>query len=104
MLCSLEIDNYSKSVCGIIEDLSLQNSVCFDDFINKICLKNFVTDKVETLNLSELTEILNSDSVVAVFDDYETYLKYCDKADLKDFGVDIFLIVAYRIKRLLFPL
>ncbi len=90
LLCSLEIDNYSKSVCGIIEDLSLQNSVCFDDFYQQNLFKNFVTDKVETLNLSELTEILNSDSVVAVFDDYETYLKYCDKADLKDFGVDIF--------------
>ncbi len=41
LLCSLEIDNYSKSVCGIIEDLSLQNSVCFDDFYQQNLFKNF---------------------------------------------------------------
>ena len=90
LLCSLEFDNYSKKICGIIEDFTLCNSVCFDEFYRLNLLKNFTTTDVVFLTDTAVSKALASESVAVVFDDYETYLAYCDKYDLSDFYVDVF--------------
>lgn len=90
LLCSLEYDSYSKKVCGIIEDFTLCNSVCFDEFYRLNLLKNFTANEVNFDVATDVEQVLTSESVAVVFDDYETYLAYCDKYDLSDFYVDIF--------------
>lgn len=90
LLCSLEVDNYTKNICGIIEDFTLSNSVCFDEFYRLNLLENFFLDEIEYTSEKEVEKILASDSVALVFDDYDTYLAYCDRYGLRDFYVDIF--------------
>lgn len=90
ILCSLEVDSYTKKICGIIEDITLTNSVCFDEFYRLNLLKNFISDGVNYCDESEARKILQQDSTIVVFDDYETYLNYCEKFDLSDYYVDIF--------------
>lgn len=89
LLCSLEMDSYSKKVCAIIEDISLCNSLCFDEFYRLNLLRNFTATEI-TYYKDDVNFLLSAQSVAVVFDDYETYLAYCDKYDLCDFYVDIF--------------
>ena len=90
LLCSLEYDSYTKKICGIIEDFTLLNSVCFDEFYRLNLLKNFTAAKVTYTKDKGLQQLLRGESVAVVFDDYETYLAYCDRYDLYDYYVDIF--------------
>ena len=90
LLCSVELDSFSGRICGMIEDLSLSNSVCFDDFYKHNLLKNFTTDNAQFIDESEVSKVLATNSVAVVFDDYETYLAYCDKYNFDEFAVDIF--------------
>ena len=90
LLCSLEIDSFTNNVCGIIEDITLCNSVCYDEFYRLNLLKNFSTEQTVLVDESKVAEMLASDSVAVVFDDYETYLAYCEKYDFSDYFVDVF--------------
>lgn len=91
VLCSLEFDAYSKKICGIIEDISLENSVNYDKFYRLNLLKNFTTERqADFVAASDVTQILKRDSVLAVFDDYETYLNCCQQFDLSQYCVDVF--------------
>ena len=90
LLCSLEYDSYSKKICGIIEDFALCNSVCFDEFYRLNLLKNFTATEVAFSNDADISKLLTGESVAVVFDDYETYLAYCDRYDLSEFYVDVF--------------
>lgn len=90
VLCTLEIDSYSKNICGIIEDITLLNSVCFDGFYKLNLLKNFTTETKSFVSEQEAIQSLSGLSVAAVFDDYETYLAYCELFDLSEYFVDVF--------------
>lgn len=90
-LVSLETDDYTKNICGIIEDMHLCNSVCFDAFYKQNLLKNFVPNvKRIATSKSFVQNVLKGSSVLAVFDDYETYLQVSEAFDLQDYFVDIF--------------
>lgn len=89
-LISLEMDDYSKTVCGIVEDMHLCNSVCFDGFYKQNFLQNFCAKQVSCANRDEVARILRKDSVLVVFDDYETYLQQCEVFDLEEYSLDIF--------------
>ena len=90
LLCSLEIDGYTGKVCGMVEDLTLTNSVCFDDLYKLNLLKNFTVENAQFVEESEAAKLIAGNSVAVVFDDYETYLAYCDRYGFEDFSVDIF--------------
>ena len=90
LLCSLELDSYTGNVCGMIEDVTLTNSVCFDDLYKLNLLKNFTPESVQFTAEADAAKLLASGSVAVVFDDYETYLAYCDRYNFEDFSVDIF--------------
>ena len=90
LLCTLEYDSYSKKICGIIEDFTLCNSVCFDEFYRLNLLKNFTAEEIVYTKENDVAKLLSGESVAVVFDDYETYLAYCDRYDLTDYYVDIF--------------
>lgn len=90
LLCSLEIDSFSQNICGIVEDLTLCNSVCFDEFYRLNLLKNFVVNKLVFTDEHNIQHILSQDNTAVVFDDYETYLSYCKRYDLSDYYVDVF--------------
>lgn len=90
VLCTLEIDSYSKNICGIIEDITLLNSVCFDGFYKLNLLKNFTTETKSFVSEQEAIQSLSGLTVAAVFDDYETYLAYCERFDLSEYFVDVF--------------
>lgn len=90
VLCTLEIDSYSKNICGIIEDITLLNSVCFDGFYKLNLLKNFTTEPKSFVSEQEAIQSLSGLSVAAVFDDYETYLAHCERFDLSEYFVDVF--------------
>lgn len=89
-LISLEMDDYTKNICGVIEDVGLLNSLCFDEFYKLNLLKNFRPDGCESVTEKEAVQILHQNSVLAVFDDYETYLAQCDRLPLQNYAVDIF--------------
>lgn len=91
VICTLETDSYTHNVCGIIEDISLENSVCFDDFYRINLLKNFAPEHDNPrIDEKTLAELVGGDNVALVFDDYETYLEYGDKISIEDFCVDVF--------------
>ena len=90
LLCSVVLDTFSGNVCGMIEDVTLTNSVCFDDLYKLNLLKNFTPEPTQFAGEKEIAKLLASDSVAVVFDDYETYLAYCDRYDFDDYAVDIF--------------
>lgn len=90
MLFSLEIDGYTKNICGIIEDITLDNSVNFDEFYRLNLLKNFIPTGVEFVPNSKVAEILARDWTLAIFDDYDTYLECAQKYDFLQYYVDIF--------------
>lgn len=92
VLCTLEIDSYTKEICGIVEDISLCNSLCFDDFYRLNLLKNFTTDVVEYATEDSVKNALQSDKVLAIFDDYETFVNYSNQFDFADFVLDIFFV------------
>ena len=89
-LVSLEKDDYTGNVCGVIEDLSLLNSVCFDDFYRKNFLRRFVTENVASATREQAENLLKQPSTLAVFDDYETFLQESKRFDFEDFALDIF--------------
>lgn len=90
LLCSLEIDSFSQNICGIVEDLTLCNSVCFDEFYRLNLLKNFVACSHKLTDEQSIKSILCQDNTAVVFDDYETYLSYCEQYDLTNYYVDVF--------------
>ena len=90
LICSLETDSYTHNICGIIEDISLENSLCFDEFYRLNLLKSFLPTVCSTANENGALEAISGDSVAVVFDDFETYLSYVDKLPLEDFYVDVF--------------
>lgn len=90
LLCKVEIDSYSNKACGVIDHITLHNSVNFDEFYRLNLLKNFVPFNVEYASEQAVCQALHSELTLAVFDDYETYLSCVDKYDLSDYQVDIF--------------
>ncbi len=90
LLCTLAIDSYSKKICGIIEDITLENSVNFDEFYRLNLLKNFTPSSVKYIDDCEVRKVLKQDSVLAAFDDYDTYLSCAEKYDFAQYFVDIF--------------
>lgn len=98
LICSVVLDSFTGNICGMIEDVTLANSVCFDDLYKLNLLKNFTAEPVEFLDEKQVAKLLTGKSVAVVFDDYETFLAYCDRYDFGDFAVDIFFdnSVAFR--------
>lgn len=90
VLFSLEADSYTNNICGLLEDISLCNSVCFDEFYRLNLLKNFVVAKRNYVNNKNIADCLTQNSVLAIFDDYETFLKYSDEFDFSEFFIDVF--------------
>lgn len=92
VLCTLEIDSFTKEICGIVEDITLCNSLCFDEFYRLNLLKNFTIDHVDCVNADTIKKALAQDKVLAVFDDYETFVNYSTKFNFDDFTLDIFFV------------
>lgn len=90
LLCSLEIDSYSQKLCGIIEDFTLCNSVCFDGFYKLNLLKNFTTEERKFVSEEDVGQIIQKDSTILIFDDFDMYLEYAQKYDLSYYYVDVF--------------
>ncbi len=97
LLCTLEIDSYTKEICGIIEDISLCNSLCFDDVYKLNLLENFTPNQVEFTSLLQAQKLLSGDKVVAIFDDFETFLQ-TDCKLFDDFALDFFFVDASNAK------
>ncbi len=91
LICSLEIDSYTKEICGLIEDITLTNSICFDEFYKLNLLKNFQAGISNSSIATQVQQLLKGDNVVAIFDDYETFIAYSKIYDFEDFTVDIFI-------------
>ena len=91
LLCTLELDSYTKEICGIIDDITLCNSLCFDDFYRLNLLKNLSTDLPQYATVQDVKSALCADKVLAIFDDYETFVNYSNQFDFSNFAVDIFL-------------
>lgn len=89
-IVSLDYDEYNKRIYGIVEDMRVCNSVCFDNFYKLNFLKNFLPRSVQTQNASKVADVLQKNSVLAVFDDYETYLQQSKIFNFSDFYEDIF--------------
>lgn len=90
VLFTLETDAYTKNICGILEDITLDNSVNFDEFYRLNLLKNFIPSIVEYTPPKQIDEILKRDCTLAVFDDYDTYLECAERFDFSQYFVDVF--------------
>lgn len=89
-LISLEMDDYTHNICGIVEDMHLCNSVCFDDFYKLNFLQNFAAEDVTFVSIEQAKQLLKGNSVLAIFDDAETYIESCETLPLDDFYVEFF--------------
>lgn len=89
LVCGVDMDSYTHNVTGIVEDMTLVNSVCFDDFYKLNFVKNCVCDNFTDVTFDKVAADV-ANSVCVVFDDYETYLANVDKLCLQDYAVDIF--------------
>lgn len=89
-LITLEYNDYNQRFCGIVEDFRLLNSVCFDGFYRLNLARNFLPRKVDFVSREQVVQALSENSVLAVFDDYETYLAQSEIFDFSDFYEDIF--------------
>ena len=89
-LITLEWDEYAHNICGFVEDIGLCNSLCFDEFYKLNLLKHFLPQQLDGVSEQEVLSLLQQKYVLAVFDDYETYLAQCERVPLDDFAVDIF--------------
>lgn len=87
---SLERDEYTHAVCGMIEDVQILNSLCLDSQYKLNFLRRFTPCSVQPAEASQVIKALSGNSVLAVFDDYETYLEQSEVYPLDDFFVDIF--------------
>ena len=92
VLCTLEIDNYTKEICGIVDDITLCNSLCFDEFYRLNLLRNFTMEQVQFSTVNEIERALAGDKVLAIFDDYETFVNYTRVFDFDQFSLDIFFV------------
>lgn len=91
VLFSLDLDSYTHNVCGIIEDVTLVNSVCFDDFYQLNYVKNCTADSsLAMVDEVGFAKLLQGESVCVVFDDYDTFLQTTEKWDFDQFEVDVF--------------
>ena len=90
-LITLEMDEYSHRVCGIVKDAHLCNSVCFDELYKLNFLQNFTVGDVDYVSMQQAAKLLKEKSVLAIFDDAETYIETSGKLPLDDFEVDFFL-------------
>lgn len=89
-LISLEMDEYTHNICGFVEDIRLCNSVCFDEFYKLNFLQNFVAEDVLFVSNEQAEKLLRGNSVLAVFDDAETYIDACETLPLDDYYVEFF--------------
>lgn len=92
VLCTLDVDNYTKEIFGIVDEITLCNSLCFDEFYRLNLLKNFTTEDVQYVAADEVKQALCQDKVLAVFDDYETFVNYSHQFDFSNFALDIFFV------------
>ncbi len=90
LLCSLDYDNYAKNICGTIEHLSLQNSLCFDDLYKINFFKNFIPYDGKYIQFSQLQSVIKENDTLVVFDDYETFINYRKSLDFDGYQIDIF--------------
>ncbi len=92
VLCTLDVDSYTKDICGIVEDMTLCNSLCFDEFYRLNLLKNFTADNVQYATADTVKNALRQDKVLAIFDDYETFVNYSHQFDFSDFALNVFFV------------
>ena len=92
VLCTLDTDSFTKDICGIIEDMTLCNSLCFDEFYRLNLLKNFTTDDVQFACEEQVKQALSQDKVLAIFDDYETFVNYSHQFNFDQFALDVFFV------------
>lgn len=92
VLCTLEVDNYTKEICGIVEDMFLCNSLCFDEFYRLNLLKNFSPEPIACATVEQVKEALKKEKVLAIFDDYETFVNYSHMFNFDDFAQEIFFV------------
>ena len=90
VVCSLEKDTYTGNVTGIIEDMTLCNSLCYDEYYQLNLLKNFCSDAVDYIDESQVESLLENSSVCVVFDDFATFLQTAERFDFSDFVQDVF--------------
>lgn len=92
-IITLDFDSYRKTTCGIIEDLTLCNSLCFDEFYKLNLLQNFTPkSEVAFVTSSELDSILQGESVCVIFDNYEEFLHYERLFDFSLFELNQFFV------------
>lgn len=97
-LISLDYDEYNQRIYGVVEDMRLCNSVCFDEFYKLNFVKNFVPLEANSVSAEQVAAVLAENSVLAIFDDYETYLSQCERFDFSDFYEDIFFDNSFSAK------
>ncbi|MEG1706343.1 MAG: DHH family phosphoesterase, partial [Clostridia bacterium] len=89
-LISVDYDNYSKRVCGIIEDLQINNSLLFSDIYceNFISNLHFFDNKEKFCN--DIDATLSTDGTLAVFESYEQFQKIEERYDFSEYYLEFF--------------
>lgn len=90
---TLEKDSYSGNVCGIIVDLTLLNSLHFEDLYKSTLLSNYSL-KEEQKNIAssnEIVALLQQNSTLAVFDSYQQFCDFSKLYSFDGYSLDFFV-------------
>ncbi|MCM1043846.1 MAG: DHH family phosphoesterase [Corallococcus sp.] len=93
VLFTLDIDSFSKRICGIISDIAITDSMHFDQMYRLTYLDNmcFDSDAVKYIDDKEVESILKQSSVLAVFDCYSQFKDVSKLFDFSDYCIEYFL-------------
>lgn len=90
---TLEKDSYSGNVCGIIVDLTLLNSLHFEDLYKSTLLSNYlpVVQEKNTISPTKVAALLQQNSTLAVFDSYQQFCNYSKLYSFDGYSLDFFV-------------
>lgn len=90
---TLEKDSYSGNVCGIIVDLTLLNSLHFEDLYKSTVLSNYlpVVQEKNTVSPTKVAALLQQNSTLAVFDSYQQFCNYSKLYSFDGYSLDFFV-------------
>ncbi|MEG1527671.1 MAG: single-stranded-DNA-specific exonuclease RecJ [Clostridia bacterium] len=90
VLFSLEEDKYSKTTCGIIIQIKVNNSLYFDDlYAQNYIMRLGNSNSLQLIDKSQVEELLN-ENTIAVFNSYVEFEEYAKEFDFSNYYLDIF--------------
>ena len=90
---TLDKDAYSGNVCGIIVDLTLLNSLHFEELYKSTFLNSYISlsPNKHLINNAEVEKLLKQNSTLAVFDTYQQFCEFSKLYNFDGYSLEFFV-------------